>query len=31
MAQDNAILSLQQSVRQISRKLQQMTAQFTAL
>ena len=31
MRQDNAILALQQSVRQISRQLEQMTTQFMAL
>jgi len=31
MSQDNAILSLQQRVRQSSRQLEQMTAQFTTL
>ena len=30
MREDNAILNLQQSVRQISRQLEQMTAQFMA-
>ena len=31
MRQDNAILALQQSVRQISRQLEQMSNQFMAL
>jgi len=31
MGQDNAILALQQSVRQISRQLEQMITQFMAL
>ena len=30
MRQDNAILALQQSVRQISRQLEQLTTQFIA-